>query len=411
MSQPRSTPPVTFLILSLPYGLSSGFAGVWISYALTRAGFPVALTASIVGLGITANVFRFLYAPIIDATLTARRWYAVGIACCVLMTILLGAMPFTRDAAFVVALVVFLYGVSTTLVMNPIGALMAATVDESKKGRAGGWCQAGNVGGQAAAGTAIWISTHYSNALAGVSLGVIMAACASGLWFVAESGPRAGDSWGTRMRAIGSGLIAMARNPTSRLIIALFASPIGVGAALTLWPAVAPEWGASADRVALDTGILSAIMAAAGSVVGGQVADRLGRWWAYFGSGTLLAFLTMLVVVMGRTPLSYDLGVLGYAFFMGTAYGAWCALVLYATGRTAVATKYAALASIGNAPVAYMTWLDGWVHDEYGVAAMFAAEALLAVVCVVIGLLALKRIGSMYQPDRLREGSLKVTGT
>lgn len=108
----------------------------------------------------------------------------------------------------------------------------------------------------------------------------------------------------------------------------------------------------------------------------------------------MLALIDVGVMASTHSPLSYDLEVLGYAFFMGMGYGAWCALVLYAAGRAAVATKYAILSSIGNLPVAYVTWFDGWIHDKYGVAAMFGGEALIAVVCVVLGLLALKMIGS-----------------
>jgi MFS transporter, PAT family, beta-lactamase induction signal transducer AmpG len=394
MGYRASTAPVTFLFLALPYGLGAGFCELWIPFALTRAGFPVALTASIVAVGIAANVLRFIYAPVIDATLTLRQWYLIGLASCVVLTIVLGLMPFVRDAAAAVMVVVFLCQVSTTLVMNPVGALMATTVNESMKGRAAGWCQAGNQGGKGLAGLAIWVSTHFSNGAAGILLGVIMGTCALGLVFVGKPSVRVDQALGTRLLALGKDVLAMARNPTSLLIIVLCASPIGVGAASAIWPAVAAEWAASPDRVALDTGILSAIVSTAGSVAGGQVADRLGRWWAYFGSGLLLALIAVGVIASARTPLSYDLGVLGYAFFTAMGVGAWCALVLYATGRTAVATKYAALASIGNLPNAYMTWLDGWIHDKYGVAAMFGGEALIAVLCIVLGLLVLKMIGT-----------------
>ncbi len=37
-------------------------------------------------------------------------------------------------------------------------------------------------------------------------------------------------------------------------------------------------------------------------------------------------------------------------------------LPLFAIGRGAASTKYAALSSLGNVPVVYMTALDGWVQ-------------------------------------------------
>jgi hypothetical protein len=62
----RSTPPFVFCLLVLPYGMSFGFVSVTLPFALTRAEFPVAVTASIVALGLSANVWRFLWGPLAD---------------------------------------------------------------------------------------------------------------------------------------------------------------------------------------------------------------------------------------------------------------------------------------------------------------------------------------------------------
>src|ERR1700676_74816 len=120
MQSRASTAPFTFFVLTLPYGLGSGFGGLWISFALTRAGFPVALTASIVATGFAADLFRFLYAPVFDLTLTLRRWYLIGVSSCVTATITLGTLPLGRSAAAAITVLVFVSGVSTTLVMNPV---------------------------------------------------------------------------------------------------------------------------------------------------------------------------------------------------------------------------------------------------------------------------------------------------
>ena len=133
-----------------------------------------------------------------------------------------------------------------------------------------------------------------------------------------------------------------------------------------LWSAVAPDWNASADTVALVSGILNGIISAAGCIIGGWVADRLGIWWAYFGSGVAIALVAIGMAVIMRTPTTYTVGVLAYAFSQGMAYAAFSAMVLVAIGRGAASTKYAALSSLGNLPVVYMTALDGWAHDKYG---------------------------------------------
>ncbi len=389
----RATPPVAFFILTLPFGLGSGLCELWLPYALTRAGFPIAMTGSIVAIGISANLYRFVYAPVIDLTLTLRTWYLVGVVSCAMTTLLLGTMSLAKSHALVVTVLVFLCEVSTTLVMNPVGALMATTVSEDMKGRAAGWCQAANKGGAAiAAGVGIWVSAHFSNILTAILLAAMMVGCAAGLLLVAGGVSRLAHSWAVRFRDIRTGLVELGRDPESRLIVVMIMSPIGVGAASAIWPAVAIEWGTSADRVALDTGLLAAVVATAGAVLGGQVADHLGRWWSYFGAGVLLATVGIAAAVLDRSPLNYDLGVLGYQLFIGMGTAAWCALCLRATGRTGVATKYAVLGSLGNLPNTYMTALDGWVHDRSGVATMLVAEAAVALACVALGLIVLRRI-------------------
>ena len=67
-------------------------------------------------------------------------------------------------------------------------------------------------------------------------------------------------------------------------------------------------------------------------------------------------------------------------------------LPLFAIGRGAASTKYAALSSLGNVPVVYMTALDGWVHDRFGTGWMLQTDALSAIVFVVVALFVLHKI-------------------
>jgi PAT family beta-lactamase induction signal transducer AmpG len=159
-----------------------------------------------------------------------------------------------------------------------------------------------------------------------------------------------------------------------------------------LWAAVAPDWHADADTVALVGGVLNGIISAAGCVVGGWVADRIGIWWAYFGSGVSIAIVAIVMAIASRTPGVFSSGVLVYAFTCGLAYAAFSAIVLVAIGRGAASTKYAALSSLGNLPVVYMTALDGWVHDKYGTSWMLHFDALSGIVCIVVAMFVLQKI-------------------
>ena len=91
------TKPFIFFFLVLPHGVSSGFVSITLPFVLTRAGFSVAIAASIVAIGVSANLWRFLWGPIADLTLTARRWYLIGLSAAALTLFLLGLFPLNPE--------------------------------------------------------------------------------------------------------------------------------------------------------------------------------------------------------------------------------------------------------------------------------------------------------------------------
>jgi MFS transporter, PAT family, beta-lactamase induction signal transducer AmpG len=247
MREPRSTSPITIFWLVLSYGISSGFVSVTLPFVLTSAGFPVATSASIVAVGLSANVWRFLWGPIADLTLTLRRWYAVGLVACSATLLLLGLMPLRQNAVAILTAVIFLSQVAGTLVVLPVGGLMAHTVAVHEKGRAAGGYQAGYLGAAGLGGGAgVWLASHFSNSAAGAVLSAAMMACAAALYFVPDV--RTGtERLGQKMRDIGRDFRDMLHSPVVLLTILLFASPIGVGAGNNLWSAVASDWHAGPE--------------------------------------------------------------------------------------------------------------------------------------------------------------------
>ena len=403
----ESTRPVTLFFLLLPYGISAGFVSITLPFFLTRAGFSVAAAGAIVALGVSANVWLFFWGPIVDLTLTPRRWYllAVGVAAATLF--LLGIVPFQQSAIVLLTAMVFISQIAVTFVVLPMGALMAYTVPEEAKGRAAGWYQAGNLGGNGiGGGLGIWLGVHFSKELAGATLALAMVAAASAILFAADFRVVAGFGFRERMRLTGRDILAMLRSPIPLLTLILVTSPIGAGAMNNLWSAVAPDWHAGPQMVALVTGVLNGIVCALGCLLGGWIADRFGRWWSYFGFGAALAFAAIIISISPWTSTAYAIGVLVYAFFVGAGYAAFSALVVHAIGRGVASTKYAICQSLGNIPVAYMTAFNGWVHDRYGGGWMLNGEALFAFIFIAGGLFALQRINARQVPALSREAVL-----
>lgn len=393
MRDPASTKPLTFFFLVLPYGISSGFVSIALPFILTRDGFSVATAASIVAIGVSANLWRFLWGPVADLTLTARRWYLLGLGTSALTLPILSLMPLHKSEVGILMVVVFISQVASTLIVLPVGGLMAHTVADEAKGRAAGWYQAGNLGGTGIGGGAgVWLASHVSKQAAGGTLCLAMLASAAAIYFASDVRIVATESLRARMRILGRDIVDLLRSAIPLFTIVLVCSPVGAAAMNNLWSAVAPDWRASANTVALVTGVLNAILSVIGCIVGGWIADRIGRWWAYFGSGGALALVALVMAAIPRTPLTYSCGVLAYVFFGGVAYAAFSAVVLFAIGRGAASTKYATLSSLGNLPVVYMTAADGWAHDWFGTSWMLAVDALSAVACIAIALLVLRKI-------------------
>ncbi len=226
-----------------------------------------------------------------------------------------------------------------------------------------------------------------------------MLVSAGAIYFASDVRVVANETLGERMRILWRDILSMVRATIPLFTIVLVCSPIGASAMNNLWSAVAPDWSATPDQVALVSGVLNGVVSAIGCVIGGWVADRVGRWWSYFGSGILMAMVAIIMAVTARTPNAFSVGVLAYALTCGMAYAAFSAIVLLAIGRGAASTKYATLSSLGNLPVVYMTTSDGWVHDRFGTAWMLHSEALIAIICIVLALAVLRWINPPRRSD------------
>ena len=256
MRQPDSTRPGTFFFLVLPYGISNGFVSITLPFILTRAGFSVATAASVVAIGLSANLWRFIWGPVADLTLSARRWYLLGLITTAATLFLLGVMPFRPSTIGILTITAFISQVAATLVVLPVGGLMAHTVAEEAKGRAAGWYQAGNLGGTGVGGGAgVWLASHFSKEIASTSLSVAILASLAALFFVADVRLVTTETIGQRLRLLGRDLFSMMKVAIPLFTIVLVCSPIGSGAMNNLWSAVAPDWHANPNTVALVTGV------------------------------------------------------------------------------------------------------------------------------------------------------------
>jgi Na+/melibiose symporter-like transporter len=261
-------------------------------------------------------------------------------------------------------------------------SLMAHATAPEEKGRAGGWSQAGNLGGSGLGGGAgLWLAQHVSTAwVTGAVLGIacILSALAV-LWLKEPPAEHRASRFIDSLKNVGRDVWSIVRVRTGFLAIVLMSLPLGAGAAQNLWAAVAGDWHASADTVALVNGALGGVISMLGCVIGGYVCDRMDRKTAFNLFSIVLALSALAMEVAPRTEAMFVVFTCVYAFILGFCFAAFGAVVLEAIGKGAAATKYNVLAGIANVPIIYLTNIDGWAHKQWGSAGFLFAEALVPV--------------------------------
>ncbi|MBI1840238.1 MAG: MFS transporter [Verrucomicrobia bacterium] len=376
--------PWVFMILIIPFGVVQGYATVTLSYQLKQAGVSVERIASLVALSILPHTFKFFWAPIVDVTLNQKKWYFIALAPCVVGVASMGLFPPTAPGLTAISVAVFLSSLASSFLGMAVESLMAHGTPEELKGRAGGWFQAGALGGTGVGGGLGLILAEKlpSPWMASVVVGILCLLCGVGLWGAPT--PRhafASASLAQSLRATVNDIWQLARSRNGIAALVLCFIPLGASAAPM--SAIAGEWQASAEIVALVTGTLGGIVSAAGCLLGGWLCDRMNRQTAYVWFGVVQAVAAVAMALCPRNPTMYILWALVYALTSGLAYAAFSAFVLEAIGQGAAASKYNALASMSNLPIYYMTNIDGWAHDRWSSSGMFFTEAALAALAAI----------------------------
>lgn len=336
------------------------------------------------------QIFRFIWAPLLDSTLSLKKWYLIANVVSAFGILATGILPIKESSLPLLTFIVIFSNFTVTFLSMATEGLMAHDVPEELKGRASGFYQAGNLGGAGLGGGAgLWMAQRLSEEwTVAAILGFVSLLCCFGLYFIKE--PKStirefrmsntyrnlfNDVWSTLKTKMGilAGLICFLT--------------LGTGAASSLWSAVAKDWGASADTIALVTGVLGGLLTAAGCILGGWICDRINRRSAYLLFGFLGALSTVAMVYSPRNELMYIIWTSVYAVIMGCCYAGYTAIVMETIGRGAAVTKYNIYVALGNSPIYLMIYIEGWAYTHWGSTEMLNIEALFAVLAIILFLI------------------------
>jgi MFS family permease len=377
--------PVLYIALFMPMGITNGYAVVALAYLLSQAGVSVGAIAGLVGLSLLPQTWRALWAPLVDTTLSVRAWYLISATVSGLLMAATAFVPITKHSLGIIELLAFGFSLTATFTTLAGSSLMAHGTSDEEKGRAGGWSQAGNLGGTGlGGGIGLWLAQHAPFWVSGAALGLFCTATSLALLWLAEptAEHRVQTFFGS-VRNVGIECWELLRSWRGGLVFFLMLLPIGVGGAQNLWSAVADDWHASADAVALVNGVLGGVISMVGCLIGGWICDQMDRKTAYNVFGIVVAIGTVAMALSPRTQTMFVIYVSLYAFLLGFCYAGYAAVVLETIGKGAAATKFNVMGGMSNVPIIYMAFFDGWAHDKWGSNGFLYVDAASGVIGVI----------------------------
>ncbi len=371
----RPPHPLVYLLLIMPFGATTGFIAITLGFLLTnRGGVSVAEVATMIAIATAPNAFKFLWAPIVDFTLTAKKWYLIASVLTALCLFATGTLPLKLESMALITVFGLVAGFTNTLISMAVESLMAYNTPSEDMGLTAGWFQAGNLGGNGVgAGLALWVAENSSiNWLPGATLAIIFLLCNLALLFVPspvrESEVAFSHSLPVRLlinlKEMFFDIWAIVSRNAGFLALLICFLPIGSGGATAVFQSISREWLIT-DGVLVGniTGTAGGMLSALGSLVGGYICQRLDNKRSYALFGLLMAGCALGMAFAPRTPQMYILFVLLYLFIVGLSYAAFTAVVLEVIGKGAAATKYNVFASLSNVPITYMGYLLGQAYD------------------------------------------------
>jgi MFS transporter, PAT family, beta-lactamase induction signal transducer AmpG len=391
-SPPKYTRPPVFGFTVLPFAAAVGYVTIAAPYWLAARGVSLSAIGVMSGTSLAPHAIKFLWAPLLDVGGRRRLWFVLTTLLAGLCIGLVALLPAPEAHLGAFTALALLANIFATTSCAAADGLMAVSTAPSHKGRAAAWRMAGNVGGTGVLGAfALWLAARTSVPIAGLALTLVCAASALAALAIEEptSSVPAQPAFSPReaLAEIGRDVWITVKSQDGWTGIVICALPLGAGAMTNLFSAVGPEYGASEGRVAFVNGLGGGLIGAAGSFVGGWLADRMNRRLAYALSGGLTAASAVAMLLAARSPLTYTWGTLAYNFTNGIAFAALAAFVLEMVGRSvAAATKYTLFIAVANLAGSYVTALDGWASDfrKVGARGSLAADALLTFAGIVV---------------------------
>jgi MFS transporter, PAT family, beta-lactamase induction signal transducer AmpG len=143
--------PSVFTLLMIPFGIMTGYVTVALAYLFAKEGISVEKIAALVAAILLPQIFRFIWAPLIDTTLSLKKWYLIANVVSAFGILATGILPIKESSLPLLTFIVIFSNFTVTFLSMSTSGLMAHDVPEEKK-RTSCWFLSGRKFGRSRSG-------------------------------------------------------------------------------------------------------------------------------------------------------------------------------------------------------------------------------------------------------------------
>ena len=371
--------PWLFTFLIAPDAvISIGLVGGAITYLLRDEGVAPGRAASIAALLSLPHAIYFLWGPLTDFWMRRRTWLLLAAAASAIAMVVAFHQP--RLASPWAIGLLFLSACLGVFVVAACGGILGTLHSELSRRRASSFYQSGSLTFGA---VAVFVLVTCSGRLSLSSLGWIVAAMIVLPSLAALSAPAQPLTSEQTARHTAARIWHEFRSTFLRWeaipYTLLVASPCCSGAMIGLLTQLARDYGVTGYQVAWTNGLAGALLTSAGALAASLIPIRVRASIAFPIAGLVNSATLAIFAIGPLRPAVYFAGTVLFLFTIGAGYALFTGVALEFLGSSGKSgsSRYAIINSIGNVPVAYMTYLDGRGYALWGPRAMPAADAII----------------------------------
>jgi len=357
---PRERPWLFSFLIAPDAVISLGLVGGALTFLLRNEGVTPGRAASISALIALPHAIYFFWGPVTDFWMRRRTWLMIAAAAAA-AAVLAAFHQRTLATRWAVGLL-FLGACFGVIVAAACGGMMGAFTSEINKRRASSAYQIGSL---TIGAVAIFLLVSLADRFPLGGLGCIVAAMVVLPALFAFAAPPQSM---VREHGLEGTLARIGREFKSTFLrweaipyTLLIASPCASGAMIGLLPQLARDYGVSGVQVAWINGVGGALLTSAGALSALLIPVRVRATIAYLLTGLANAATLALLSFGPQRPEIYFASTVLFLFTVGAGYALFTAVSLEFLGGSGKSgsARYAIINSLGNLPVAYMSWLDG----------------------------------------------------